>query len=62
MQRRRISFVSGALAAAATLGIGGFAVGLFTSEFGILLALGAAAMIGIVVGGLAYLSVNESSS
>jgi hypothetical protein len=54
--------VSGALAAAATLGIGGFTVGLFTSEFGILLAIAAAALVGIVVGGLAYLSMTESSS
>lgn len=56
------SLVSGVVAATVTLGIGGMALGLFTSEFGILLAMGAAAMVGIVAGGVAYLSMNGGSN
>jgi hypothetical protein len=63
MQRPMIgSLVSGVVAAAVTLGIVGLVLGLLTSEFGILLAIGAAAMVGIVTGGVAYLSMNGSSN
>jgi hypothetical protein len=63
MQRPLIgSVVIGVIAAAVTLCVVGLAFGLLTSEFGILLAIGAAATVGIVAGGVAYLSVNESSN
>jgi hypothetical protein len=63
MQRQMIGgLVSGVTAGALTLGIVGLALGLFTSEFGILLAIGAAATVGIVAGGVAYLSMNGSSN
>jgi hypothetical protein len=50
----------GVVGALVTLGIVGLGLGLFTSEFGILLAIGAAAMVGIVIGGVTYLSMNGS--